>query len=69
MSYLHVSRPVAMNKQYGDKKGIQSQLHMKNITGCYNATFIRLYNKPSSGIVKHFNNVYTQHIENISFFT
>jgi hypothetical protein len=39
MSYVQVSRPVAMNKQNGEKKGIQSQLYLKNITERYNATF------------------------------
>jgi len=67
MSYVHVSRPVAVNKQHGEKKGIQSQLYLKNITERYNATFSRLYSKPSSGILKYFNNVYMQRTENISF--
>lgn len=69
MSYLHVARSIAMNKQHGEKKGTESQLYLKNITERYNATFFRLYSKPSPGTLKHFNNVYMQHIENIFFFS
>ena len=55
MSYVHVSRPIATNKQRGEKKDIRSQLYLKNITERYNATIFRLYSKPSSGILKYFN--------------
>ena len=56
-----------MNKQHGEKKGIQSQLYLKNDTERYSAASFRLYSEPSSSILKYFNNAYMQHIENIFF--